>query len=287
MGYALPPRPCGGGHIERCAVTNPSVRLPWTSRSSSSCLARAPEGPRRSLSELRPLQGLATAPLACHRFRDARAHTGLPGFRPLRRSQMAASTSAATHAAPARVCLARYVPSPGPLTLLTVYSATTPAGLFHPARALGVPPFRAYSRRAGTPLDARCPPDVAQGRLSPAAAAPSSRAGPWSERGGVSVRIAGSRLASPSGLCSLRRPGTSSQRFRPRRARKLSWACSSSGVDRSAAHPAFHARQLPWASRRCLPSSGEPDFGWLRATGPAKHTTAVAGALSLEIGRPS
>jgi len=72
--------------------------------------------------------------------------------------------------------------------------------------------------------------------------------------GGFSVRITGSRPTSPSGLCSLRRSGTSSRRFRPRRARKLSWACSSSGVDRSAAHPAFHAKQLPWASRWRLPN---------------------------------
>jgi len=93
---------------------------------------------------------------------DARVHTGLPGFRPLRRSQMVASTniSASTFASTARVCLTRYGPPPGPLTLLTVYSATTPVGLFHPTRALGVPPFRAFSRRAGTPLDVLCPPDV-------------------------------------------------------------------------------------------------------------------------------
>lgn len=96
------------------------------------------------------------------RYRDARAHTGLPGFRPLRRSQVVASTnvSAATFASAARACLTRYGPSPGSLTLLTVYSTTTPVGLFHPTRALGVPPFRAFSRRAGTPLDVLCPPDV-------------------------------------------------------------------------------------------------------------------------------
>jgi len=69
---------------------------------------------------------------------------------------------AAAFASATRDCLTRYDPSPGPLTLLTVFSATTPAGLFHPAHAPGVPPFRAYSRRAGTPLDARCPPDVSQ-----------------------------------------------------------------------------------------------------------------------------
>lgn len=96
------------------------------------------------------------------RFREARAHTGLPGFRPLQRSQVAASTNlpAPACAVTARVYLTRYVPSPGALTLLTAFSATTPASLFHPARALGVPPFRAFSQRAGTPLDALCPPDV-------------------------------------------------------------------------------------------------------------------------------
>jgi len=163
MGYALPPRPFGGGHIQRCAVTNPSARLPWTSRSSSPCLVRVPEGPRRCVLGVAPASGYgrraSRTPPCCH---DARAHTGLPGFRPLRRSQMVASTNmpAATFASAARVCLTRYGPSPGPLTLLTVYSATTPASLFHPARALGVPPFRAFSRRAGTPLGALCPPDV-------------------------------------------------------------------------------------------------------------------------------
>jgi len=96
------------------------------------------------------------------RFHGARAHTDLPGFTPLRHSQMVASTiiPTAAFAVAARVCLTRYGPSSGLHTLLTVYSATTPAGLFHPARALGVPPFRAYSRRAGTPLGALCPPDV-------------------------------------------------------------------------------------------------------------------------------
>lgn len=96
------------------------------------------------------------------RCRDARVHTGLPGFLPLRRSQMVASTNvpAGTFASAARGCLPRYDPPSGSLTLLTVYSATTPVGLFHPTRALGVPPFRAFSRRAGTPLDVLCPPDV-------------------------------------------------------------------------------------------------------------------------------
>jgi len=88
--------------------------------------------------------------------------------------------------------------------------------------------------------------------------------------GGFSVRITGSRPASPSGLCSLRRSETSSQRFRPRRARKLSWACSSSGVDRSAAHPAFHAKQLPWASRWHLPNIRRTEIRLAPCDGPCE-----------------
>lgn len=162
MGYALPPRPCGGGHIQRCTVTNPSVRLPWTTRSSSPCLARAPEGPRRSLSKLCPLQGLAAVPLACRRVTTTLEHTrASQGFLPFSALRWLRPLRTAL-AARTRACLTRYVPSPGPLTLLTACSATTPVGLFHPTRALGVPPFRAFSRRAGTPLDARCPPDVSR-----------------------------------------------------------------------------------------------------------------------------
>lgn len=59
-----------------------------------------------------------------------------------------------------RGCLTRYVPPSGLLTLLTAFSATTPAGLFHPAHALGVHPFRVYSQGAAAPLGVRCPPDV-------------------------------------------------------------------------------------------------------------------------------
>jgi len=126
-------------------------------------LRHVPEGSRRCALGVTPASGYghrASRMSSC--FHDARVHTGLPGFRPLRRSQMVASTNmpAATFASAARVCLTRYGPSSGPLTLLTVFSATTPAGLFHPARALGVSPFRAFSRRAGTPFGARCPPDV-------------------------------------------------------------------------------------------------------------------------------
>jgi len=122
-----------------------------------------PEGMRRSLSELRPLQGIATMPLVRRHVSATLEHIRASrGFSPLRRSQMVASTNlpAAAFAVTARAYLTRYVPPSGSLTLLTVYSATTPVGLFHPTRALGVPPFRAFSQRAGTPLGALCPPDV-------------------------------------------------------------------------------------------------------------------------------
>lgn len=218
-------------------------------------------------------------------FHGARAHTDLPGFRPLRRSQMAASTimPAAAFAVAARVCLTRYVPSSGLRTLLTVFSATTPAGLFHPARALGVPPFRAYSRRAGTPLGALCPPDVSVTDPARRRALPTYCSEPWPEYSGFDTHAAGGRPPSPSGLCSLRRSRTSPRWFRPRRARKLSWVYSSSGVYR------------PRRTRRFTPGN----FLGLRAntfrtgarltstTGSTKHTTTAAGAISLETCRPS
>jgi len=49
---------------------------------------------------------------------------------------------------------------------LTASSSARPAGLFHPARALGVRSSEPCSRsRAATPLGVRCPPDVRGGSL--------------------------------------------------------------------------------------------------------------------------
>jgi len=119
---------------------------------------------------------------------------------------------------------------------------------------MGFFPSEPPARRAGTPLDALCPPDVSPIDPPRRRALPTSRTEPWPEYDGFDTHANGSRPTSPSGLCSLRRSGTSQRRFRPLRARKLSWVFSSSGVYRSAAHPAFHARQLPWASRQHLPN---------------------------------
>jgi len=176
-----------------------------------------------------------------------------PGFCPLRRSQRAASTCLP------RLCLARYVPSPGTLTLLTVSSATHPVGLFHPTGAHGVPPFRATYRRAGTSLDARCPPDVSPADRPRRHLAPSASAEPWLERSDTDARSAGSRQSPPSGLCSLRRPGTSPPWFRWRRARKLSWGSSSPGASPLATRSTFHVQQLPWGSHRRLPNRSPAD----------------------------
>jgi hypothetical protein len=43
-----------------------------------------------------------------------------------------------------RVCLTRYVPPPGFLTLLTAYALSSPPALFHAGSAHGVLPFRAF-----------------------------------------------------------------------------------------------------------------------------------------------
>lgn len=222
------------------------------------------------------------------RFHDARAHTGLPGFLPLRRSQMVASTNmpAETFASSARTCLIRYGPPPGSLTLLTVYSATTPVGLFHPTRAHGVLPFRAFSRRAGTPLDALCPPDVSptdsprRPLRRPAApdhgpnTAVSTRAtpeadqrrlqgfapsgGPKHRHGGLDRDASGSSLglAPLQGFTGLRR----TRRFTPGNFLEL--------------------------RANDFRTSGEPEPGWHRRRASAKHTTAAAGQVSLEIQPP-
>jgi len=203
MGYAPPPRPCGDGHIQGCTRHEPvgsfSADLEvFLTLSRTRARRHTPNAHR-----VTPTSGYghhASRMPPC--FHGARAHTDLPGFPPLRRSQMAASTNmpVAAFAAAARACLTRYVPSSGLHTLLTVCSATTPAGLFHPARALGVPPFRAYSRRAGTPLGALCPPDVSVTDLARRRALPTFRTEPWPEYSGFDTHAAGGRPPSPSGL---------------------------------------------------------------------------------------
>lgn len=203
MGYAPPPRPCGDGHIQGCTRHEPVGSFPadlevFLTLSRTRARRLAPNTHR-----VTPASGYghhaSRMPPCLH---SARAHTDLPGFRPLRRSQMAASTimPATAFAVAERVCLTRYVPPSGLHTLLTVYSATTPAGLFHPARALGVPPFRAYSRRAGTPLGALCPPDVAVTDPPRRRTSPTFRTEPWPEYGGFDAHAAGGRSPSPSGL---------------------------------------------------------------------------------------
>lgn len=83
-------------------------------------------------------------------------------FRPPSRSGFRRRARSAFAAAPPGLPHPAFVPSPGFRTLLTACSSTRPAGLFHPAGALGVLSSELCSRpRAATPLGARCPPDVA------------------------------------------------------------------------------------------------------------------------------
>jgi len=203
MGYAPPPRPCGGEHIQRRIHHEPVGSLPADLEVFLTLPRTRARRPAPNTHRVTPTSGYshnASRMPPC--FHGARAHTDLPGFRPLRRSQMAASTimPAAAFAAAARVCLTRYVPPSGLHTLLTVCSATTPAGLFHPARALGVPPFRACSRRAGTPLGALCPPDVSMIDPARRRTSPTFRTEPWPEYVGFDMHTAGGRPPSPSGL---------------------------------------------------------------------------------------
>jgi len=218
---------------------------------------------------------LASRLPSCHH--DARVPADLP-----RVHSPSALPAGCVHVI-SRLCLTRYVPPSGALTLLTVSSATNPAGLFHPARAHGVHPFRATSRRAESPLGAPCPPDVSTTDRTRHRLAPSAPAEPWFERSDTDTRSAGSRQSPPSGLCSLRRPGTSASRIRRCRARKLSWASSSPGAYRA------------WRARR-FTSSGSHGLRIVafrtevRLTADERPFEACCHdgwRLSLEIRRPS
>jgi hypothetical protein len=155
---------------------SPSLSAADTSKDAPSRTRRlvchGPRGLPHHASHARP-KARAVHSQSCARFRVWPPHHShvvtLPRrsstYGPPRVSSPTALSDGCVHSATAFTAATRvlphpFVPPPGPFTLLTVYSATTPAGLFHPTRALGVPPFRAFSRRAGTPLDVRCPPDV-------------------------------------------------------------------------------------------------------------------------------
>lgn len=247
MGYALPRPLRTASSPNDEPAPSPSARVPWTSRFSSSRLHAAQIRAAPFALGVTPASGFdhrASRMPSCHH--DARVPADLP------RVHSPTALSAGCVHVLTRLCLARYVPSSGLLTLLTVSSATHPAGLFHPAHALGVHPFRATSRRAESPLDALCPPDVSTTDRTRHRLTPSASAEPWFERSDTDARSAGGRQPSPSGLCSLRRPGTSPPRFRRRRVRKLSWASSSPGALPRTARSTFHVQQLPWGSHRRL-----------------------------------
>jgi len=153
---------------------------PWTSRYSRhrrSPVALATDG---TSAEFRPLQGIAAAFAACLRSSAAGLERTqcLPGVWP-----PTAYEDRRVYVTFTRAFHARYVPSPGFLTLLTASSAPTPPGLFHPGNAPGVQPFRAFSSRgAAAPSDARCPPDVPAADPTRSIRPMSSRVEPWPER---------------------------------------------------------------------------------------------------------
>lgn len=87
----------------------------------------------RSYARFRVLPPHSRTPSCCH---DARARTELPGV-----LSPSTHTGGRVHVL-SRACLTRYVPPSGTLTLLTVFSAITPASLFRPADVLGFIPSK-------------------------------------------------------------------------------------------------------------------------------------------------
>lgn len=165
------------------------------------------------------------------------------GFRPLQHMKIGASTNIP------RAFHARYVPSPGFLTLLTACSAPTPPGLFHPGSAHGVAPFRAFSSRgAATPSGARCPPDVhAAGPTRPPRPA-SSRAEPWPTRAGTQNERTETGTRRLQGFAPLGSSLPSSGGLDRRRLDALLGFRLSRG-SALAPSPVVHTGRLPWASR--------------------------------------
>lgn len=241
------------------ASPGPSTRSLRTSRSFRRC--ETP--PSRKTAALRPR---SCAPCRVLPPRSPRASvtvaTGperarcLPGFRPLQHLRNGTSTRMA------RACHTRYAPSPGFLTLLTVFSAPSPPGLFHPGGAHGVLPFRAFpSRGAVAPLGARCPLDVSAGQPVPPGTVRHRRASIHGRTRRSAEGSDGSWSGPPSGPCSPRESVAIRRWFRPPAAR-----CSPGLPPLQGPHSRRHARRLtpdssPGLLARVLPpaeAAGSP-----------------------------
>lgn len=200
MGYALPrPLRSTDPSFDEPA-SSPSARDPRTSRYSGRRL-HAPRSRDAPFAHgVTPASGFdhhvpRTTP--CHH--GARERADLP-----RVCAPSALPDGGVYDCPGR-CLARYVPSPGFLTLVTVCSAATPAGLFHPARALGVLPSRAT---AGEPERLSTPVALLTFRPPTAPAARSPRRPPRSHGSCEALRCEGRRKPTFAAFRALLPPET-------------------------------------------------------------------------------
>jgi hypothetical protein len=190
------PAPCRGRRASFVARrSRPSARLHGASRSSRPCRPSVAEASDGYVLRVSPPPGYD------HRARRAppqrlprgsSAHGASRGFLPYSARGPGRPRTCAGFTSPG------YGPPPGFRTLLTVSSAPLPPGLFHPGGAHGVLPFRAFpSRRAGAPLDGRCPPDVHVRGPTRCLPPVSTRAAPWCVRAGSpdeTVEAANARL---------------------------------------------------------------------------------------------
>lgn len=131
---------------------------------------------------------------------------------------------------------------------MTACSAPTPVGLFHPANAHGVSPFRAFSSRgAATPSGARCPPDVRTAGSPRSPRAVSSCVGPWPVRAGTRYGRTEAGTRRLQGFAPLGSSLPSGGGLGRRRLDALLGFCLSRDHTR-APGPVVDTRQLPCAS---------------------------------------
>lgn len=166
---------------------------------------------------------------------------------------------------------------------MTACSAPTPAGLFHPADAHGVQPFRAFSSRgAVTPSGARCPPDVRTAGSPRPPRPASSRAGPWPLRAGTPNGRTETGTRRLQGFAPLGSSLPSDGGLDRRRLDALMGFCLSRDPA-LAPDPAIDTGQLPWASRPA--PANDRSRGWNQTR--RLRSVRRAGCASLSRDRPS
>lgn len=165
---------------------------------------------------------------------------------------------------------------------MTACSAPTPVGLFHPANAHGVSPFRAFSSRgAATPSGARCPPDVRTAGSPRSPRAVSSCVGPWPVRAGTRYGRTEAGTRRLQGFAPLGSSLPSGGGLGRRRLDALLGFCLSRD-NALAPCPVIDTGQLPWASR---PAPASDRSRWLvPSAAPAKRATR---GLCRSLSRPA